>query len=96
MPVIFMAIARVEDWQSLKKINNDSIVVKARALNSEHHQIYRNPNDASQALLWIELPDPDDVCEMRETVFEQLNALGKVSLIDDRIWESTGWEVIEQ
>ena len=95
MPVVFMAIARVKDWQSLKKLNDDSIAVKARALNARRHQIFRNPNDASQALLWIELPEPDDVCEMRETVVEQFNTLSKVSLIDDRIWESTGWEVVD-
>lgn len=96
MPVILTAITKVEDWQSLQKLNNTSIVVKAMALKARRYQVYRNPNDASQALLWIELADPDDVCEMRETVVEQLNTLSKVSLIDDRIWEPTGWEVIEQ
>lgn len=96
MPVILMAFARVEDWQSLKKLNAESIVIKARALNSRRYQIYRNPNDASQALLWIELPNSDDVREMRETVFEQLNTLSMVDLIDDWIWESTGWEAVEQ
>lgn len=95
MPVIFTAIARVKDWQTLQKLNNETIVVKARALKARRCQIYRNPNDASQALLWVELPDPDDVPEMRETVVEQLGALTKVRLIDDQTWEPTGWEIIE-
>lgn len=94
MPVIFTATARVKDWEALQKLNDEIIMDRARAIKAIRYRIYRNPNDASQALLWIELPDPDDVCDMRETVVEQLNTLSTVSLIDDRVWEPTDWEVI--
>lgn len=94
MPVIFTAIARVEDWRALQELNNEIIVVKAQAIKATRYQIYRNPNNASQALLWIELPDQDDVCEIRETIVEQLNTLKKVILTDDRIWEPTDWDAI--
>ena len=87
MPVIYTAITRVMDWQALQKLNDEIILVQARALNARHCQIYRDPNDASQALLWVELPDPDDVCEMRTSVVEQLETLAHVTLIDDRVWE---------
>jgi hypothetical protein len=95
MPVIFTAIARVKDWQALQELNSEVIVVKARSLKAKSYQIYRNPNDASQALLWVELRDPDDVPEMREALVEQFKALTKVRLIDERSWEPTDWEVIE-
>ncbi len=95
MPVIFTAIARVNDWQTLQELNNEIFVVKARALKARRCRIYRNPNDASQALLWVELLAPDDVWEMREIVVEQLSTLTKVRLTDDRIWEPTDWEIIE-
>lgn len=95
MPVIFTAIARVKDWQALEKLNNEIIVVKARALKARRYQIYRNPNDASQALLWVEMPDPDDIREMRESVVEGLNTLTNVRLTDDQAWEPTDWEIIE-
>lgn len=91
MPVIFMVIATVKDWQSLRKLNEESIVAKASALRAKRCQVYRDPHDASRALLWIELRQADDVTEMRETVVQQLNGLQKVRLLSDQIWEPTGW-----
>lgn len=93
MPVIFTAIARVRDWQALQELNND-MVTRVQAIKATRYQIYRNANDASLALLLIELPEQDDVGEMRETLVEQLNTLPKVSLTDDRMWEATGWKAI--
>jgi hypothetical protein len=94
MPVILTITARVKDWQALQKLNNEIILVKVRSIRAVHYQIYRNSNDASQALLWIELPDHDDVGEMREAVIEQFGTLSKVSLIDDRMWEPTDCEAV--
>jgi hypothetical protein len=94
MPVILTALARVRDWQALQELNNH-LVAKAQAIKATRYQIYRNANDASLALLLIELPEPDDVSEMRETLVEQLNVLPKVSLADDRMWEPTGWKALE-
>lgn len=95
MSVIFTVIARVRDWQALQALHNEIIVTKAQAIKAIRYHSYRNATDASLALLLIELPDPDDVCEMRETLVEQLGRLARVSLTDDRVWEPTNWETIE-
>lgn len=91
MPVILTVTATVRDWQSLRKLNEESIVVKANALQATSCRVYRDPNDASHALLWIELRQADDVSEMRETVVQQLNGLRKVRLVSEQLWEPTGW-----
>ena len=95
MSVIFTAIARVRDWQALQELNNEIIVTKAQAIKATRYKLYRNATDASLALLLIELPDPDDVCEMPQILVEQLSGLSKVSLTDDRVWEPTDWETVE-
>lgn len=91
MTVIFMVIATVKDWQLLRNLNEESIVAKAAALQATEYQVYRDPHDASQALLWIELRQADDVSEMRETIVQQLDGLQNVRLVSDQIWEPTGW-----
>jgi hypothetical protein len=94
MTVTLTALARVKDWQALQELNND-ILASAQAIKATRYQIYRNANDASLALLLIELLEPDDVGEMREALVEQLSTLPMVSLTDDRMWEPTGWKAIE-
>jgi hypothetical protein len=93
MPVIFTALVRVRDWQALQAQNND-IVTRVQAIKATRYQIYRNSNDASLALVLIELPDPDDAGEMRQILVEQLNSLPQVNLTDDRIWEPTDCQTI--
>jgi hypothetical protein len=95
MPVIFTAIARVKDWQALQELNEERMMASAQALKAGRYQIYRNVNDASLALLWVELPDQNDVCEMRAAVTEQLGAVEKLAVVDERVWEPTGWQGIE-
>ena len=94
MPVILTVLARVKDWQAFQEVNQ-TLVTRARAINASHYQICRNANDASLALLLIELPELDDAAEMRQVLAEQLHLLPKVSLTDDRLWEPTGWQAIE-
>lgn len=93
MPVILTAFAQVKDWQALEELNN-GIVTKAQTIKAIRCQIYRNAYDASLALLLIELPEPDDVGEMRVILIEQLTTLAKVNLTDDQVWESTGWQAV--
>lgn len=94
MPVIVTVMARVTDWQTLQELNNDVIRAKAQAIKATRYHVYRNANDASLALLLVELPDPDDVCEMRATLIEQLSRVAKINLADDRVWEPTNWETV--
>ena len=94
MSVIYTAIARVRDWQSLQKLNNDTLVNLAKAIKARHCRIYRNLNDASQAMLIIELADLDEAGEIREALIGQLAALAEIRLTDDRLWEVTDWDGI--
>jgi hypothetical protein len=87
MPVVCMAILSVKDWQALQNLNNEIFVSKARALNARCHQIYRDPSNPSQALLWVEVPGLEDAYEMREFVVEQVKMLPDLVLSDDWLWE---------
>lgn len=95
MPVIFTAIARVKDWQALQELNDQAIIATIEALQATRYRIYRNLNDASLALLWVELPDHNDVCDIRTAVTEQLGAVENLGLADDRAWEPTDWKGID-
>ena len=96
MPVTVTIVASVKDWKALRQLNDECFVAKAKELRATHCRIYRNPDDASQALLLIKMPNADDVREIRATVFERFDALSKLRVTDDRIWEATNWEAIDQ
>lgn len=95
MPVVYMAIVNVRDWQALRKLNDEIFVSKARLLHARCFQIYRDPSNPSQALLWVELPDLDDVYEMRETVVEQVKMRPNLNFTDDWLWEPIDLVAIE-
>jgi hypothetical protein len=95
MPVVYMAIASVKDWQAMQKLNDETLVSKARVLHARCYKIYRDPSNPSQALLWVELPGLEDVYEMRETVVEQVKRLPNLDLVDDWLWEPNDLVAIE-
>ncbi len=96
MSVIFTAVAKVKDWRALQKLDEEVFRDELQAIRAMGYQIYRNTHDASQALLWLELPDQDDIHHVRAIVFEALNGLDKVSVTDEGVWEATGWEPIRE
>jgi hypothetical protein len=95
MPVVYMAIVSVKDWQALQKLNNEIFMPKAKVLNARCYQICRDPSNPARALLWAKVPDLDDAHEMRETVVEQVKMMPNLNLADDWLWESIDLVVIE-
>jgi len=94
MSLIFTTIAKIKDWQMLQKLNSEVLVVQARAAGATRYQVYRNVNDASQALVLVELPHQEAVLEISDLVLEQMDNLPREHLADDRVWEPVGWEGI--
>jgi hypothetical protein len=76
MPSVVTSIARVKDWQALQELSNTTLVGQARQAGVSHYRVYRNLNDASQALLIFELPSHYAFELMSsEGVNEQVNTL---------------------
>lgn len=87
MAVIFTAIAKIKDGQTLEKLKAETLIEQARARGATRYQIYRNVNDASQALVLVELPNREAVLEVGDAVLEQMDDLLAGKLADDWVWE---------
>jgi hypothetical protein len=94
MSVILTTIFRVSNWQALRHLSDQSLVVAARAAGATRYQIYRNAHDAAEALLIVE-------CASHEAIRQLTRALGQINRgiaqlkspiddrrLDDQIWES--------
>jgi hypothetical protein len=94
MSVLVTSIARVKDWQALEQLNNETLVGRVKKIRVRCYRVYRNVNDASQALIIVELPDHDAVREVSEALTEQINMLFEGGISTDGIWELTELEGI--
>jgi hypothetical protein len=95
MSIILTAIFRVTNWQALRRLSDQSLVVVARAAGATRYRLCRNAHDAAEALLIAEF-------ESHDTVSQLISALGQINqalarptsrpcgaLADDRVWEPT-------
>jgi len=91
MSILVTSMIKIKDWQAWQAVNRERLLHQARQAGAKRYQIYRNVNDASQALVVAEVADYDTAREMS-------NALGEVSDLlagggaDEQVWEATGWE----
>lgn len=94
MAVILTAIARVKDWQALRRLNSETLVEHAQQIGATRYRLYRNVKDAAQVLIVAELPDYEAVQELGSDLGIHLAALLDGGVADDRVWEATTFDGI--
>jgi predicted ester cyclase len=92
MPILFTTTACVKDWKALREAHRTTLLGRARLAGAKRFQVYRNVNDASQALIVVELPDEDAAREMSRALNEQLSDIQVGEVPDYEAWEPTGWD----
>lgn len=95
MNAIFTCTAQVKDWKALKEIYQSALLAQARQAGARRFQIYRNTQDAAQALILAELPDYDGLRELQRTLMAQMDGPCLGAHFDDGVWELTGWDEIK-
>lgn len=94
MAVTLTSIARVRNWQALRRLHGDTLIGQVREAGATRYRVYRNVNDASQVLVIVEHPDHDALHELAATMEAQINALLEDDEFDVRVWELAGWDGI--
>jgi hypothetical protein len=95
MSVILTAIFRVTNWQALRRLSDQSLVVAARAAGATRYRICRNAHDAAEALLIAEFASHDAVSQLTGAFAQISPGVARLSspsggdLPDDRVWEPT-------
>ena len=56
---------------------------------------YRNVNNASQLLIIAAFPDYDTLREIVDGLGNGIGLLLEAGAVDERIWEATGWDVLD-
>lgn len=90
MAIVFTTTFRVRNWGALRQVHREQLLAAARAVGARRCQVYRNRDDASQALLLAELPDEEVLGELRRSLHENLPC----PLGASTAWESSGWETV--
>lgn len=88
MPVVYTIMARVTDWQALRRLHGETLIGRAREVGALGYRVYRNVHDASQMLVVAELPDHEAVRELEPHLAAALGALRAGGGVDDRVWEA--------
>lgn len=91
MPTVLTCIAQVKDWKALQEVFQSALLAQARQVGARRFQIYRNTQDAAQALIVAELPDQDALRELRRALNEQVAGPCLRGPFADGVWELTGW-----
>ena len=87
--IVLTLLARVKNWSAVRRLNGDVLVGYARGLRAVRYRVYRNTRDASQLLLWAELPDHDAVQDLARSVDEHFSTMAAAGTTDNREWEVT-------
>ena len=93
MPILITSIIKIKDWQAWQEINRSRLLDQVRQAGARRYQLYRNVNDASQALVVAEVADYDAARETRKAL-SAIDDLLVDGAADERVWEPTGWEDI--
>jgi hypothetical protein len=95
MSVILTAIFRVTNWQALRRLSDQSLVVAARAAGATRYRVCRNVHDAAEALLIAEFESHDAVSQLTGALTQINQGIARLysppggTPPDDRIWEPT-------
>ncbi len=84
MPSIFIAIARVRDWQAILRFNDEELLKNAHKAGATRYRIHRNLEDASQMLLTIEVPYLDDL----DDLVARFSVLSRENILESSVWET--------
>ncbi|MHB8630230.1 MAG: hypothetical protein ACYDBJ_05155 [Aggregatilineales bacterium] len=95
MPIMYTCILRIKDWKAFRTLNQKVLVGQFSRVGALRYRVYRNRNDASQALLAAELPDHDALRDLHDALNQHIDMLNEASLFDEYTWETMGWEGIE-
>jgi hypothetical protein len=93
MSAILTIIFRVTNWQALRSLSDQSLIVAARAAGATRYQIYRNVHDAAEALLIVECASHEAIRQLTRTMAQVNRGIAQLKLpigdrrLDDQIWE---------
>lgn len=92
MSIVITATARVKDWKQLEQVHQEQLLVAAQENGALRYEIYRNIYDASQVMLFIELPDEDAVPEIGYLLSQCLALLQCEEQSREYAWEAMNWK----
>jgi hypothetical protein len=102
MLVVLTTVFRVKNWQAFRYLSDQTLLSHARAAGATRYRIYRNANDAAEALLIAEVSSYDAIAQIRSALIQIHNdAIAQPGAASDgfwqenRVWESTACAAID-
>ncbi len=84
MPTVFLAIARVRDWEAVQRFSEEELLSQVRKLGVARYRLQRNVEDASWLLLIVEASHRDDLDE----VICRFHTFFNQDVIESSTWET--------
>ena len=93
--VVWTAIAEVRDWKAIRCRHQALVERLEGEMGALSFRTYRNVNNASQLLIIAAFPDYDTLREIVDGRGNGIGLLLEAGAVDERIWEATGWDVLD-
>ncbi len=84
MPTVFLAIARVRDWEAVQRFIEEELLSYLRKVGATRYRLHRNLEDASRLLFIVEAPHRDDLDE----VIFRFQGFFNQDVIESSVWET--------